>query len=63
MGQDIVARLLAVVRDSITRLESSATDSWERAVLQRALAHLWSAHDELDALSTRPLGHFGGKRR
>jgi hypothetical protein len=56
MGQDTVTRLLAVVRASIAQLEESATESWERAVLQRALAHLWSAHDELDALSTRRLG-------
>jgi DNA-binding XRE family transcriptional regulator len=53
MGQDQLAQLLAVMRESITRIESSATSSAQLLVLQRALAHLWSAHDELEALSTR----------
>lgn len=53
MGQDILTKLLSVVRASITRIEASADDSDELATLHRALAHLWSAHDELEALSTR----------
>ena len=56
MGQDLVTKLLSGVRESIARLESSANDSYELAVLHRALAHLWSAHDELMALSTRRPG-------
>ena len=56
MRQDIVNWLLLAVRQVITRLETFASDPRERALLQRALAHLWSAHDEIDALSTRPLG-------
>jgi hypothetical protein len=56
MGQDIINWLLSAVRDAIARLERFANDPRERAVLQRALAHLWSAHDELDALSTKRLG-------
>ncbi|MDB4969798.1 MAG: hypothetical protein JWN44_5487 [Myxococcales bacterium] len=56
MGQDIVTKLLSEVRESITRIESSASDTYELAVLHRALAHLWSAHDELLALSTRRWG-------
>jgi hypothetical protein len=56
VGQDNLAKLLSVVRDSISRLESSATNTDELRVLHRALAHLWSAHDELEALSTRRWG-------
>jgi hypothetical protein len=56
MGQDIVNWLLSAVRDAIARLETFASDPRERVMLQRALAHLWSAHDELDALSTRRPG-------
>ena len=53
MGQDILTKLLQVVRESIVHVRATASDSFEQAVLQRALAHLWSAHDELEALSTR----------
>lgn len=56
MGQDILAKVLSVVRESIAHIESSATDTYELAVLHRALAHLWSAHDELDSLSNRRWG-------
>jgi len=52
----MLTRLLSGVRESIARLELSANDSYELAVLHRALAHLWSAHDELMALSTRRWG-------
>jgi hypothetical protein len=59
VGQDIVTKLLWVVRESIVHIQSTATDSYELAVLRRALAHLWSAHDELEALSTRRWGRGG----
>jgi hypothetical protein len=59
MVQDIVTRLLSAVRESIARLAASAEEPWELAVLRRALAHLCSAQDELDALSTRRLGRGG----
>jgi hypothetical protein len=59
VGQDLLAKLLSGVRESIARLELSANDSYELAVLHRTLAHLWSAHDELMALSTRRWGQGG----
>ena len=45
MGRHDLQELMNLLRASIARLSESRTD--DRA-LTRALAHLWSAHDELE---------------
>jgi hypothetical protein len=44
---------MQLVRDSIVQVESSVADHGESRALTRVLAHLWSAHDELELLSDR----------
>jgi hypothetical protein len=53
MGQEMVAKLLRVIRESIARVELSSVGVPDMPVLTRVLAHLWSAHDELEALASR----------
>jgi hypothetical protein len=48
MARDELMELMARVRSSIASLTARASD--DRA-LTRAMAHLWSAHDELELLS------------
>jgi hypothetical protein len=53
MGRHDLTELMLALRDSIARLaESRGSD--ERA-LRRALAHLWSAHDELELFTQEQL--------
>lgn len=54
MSQQTIAQLLQTVRESIARAESSTTQPPDR-VLQRVLAHLWSAYDELELLAAQRL--------
>lgn len=54
MARQDLLELMVAVRNSIARLtQSPAAD--ERT-LSRALAHLWSAHDELELLANERLG-------
>jgi hypothetical protein len=53
MSQDVIKQMLAGIRESIDELQASAGAEPSRAV-KRVLAHLWSAHDELE-LSRRDL--------
>lgn len=50
MGNDVLAKLMQAVRESIERVQSSAPQSADRGVA-RVLAHLWSAYDELELLA------------
>lgn len=52
MGRNDLYELMAALRASIARLTESRTE--DRA-LTRALAHLWSAVDELEMLSDERL--------
>lgn len=47
MSQDVVTRMMKAIRDSIAQVQTSAGDAQDRAIT-RALAHLWSAYDELE---------------
>jgi hypothetical protein len=47
MSQDTVTMMMMLIRESIDQLQTSASAAPDRAVT-RALAHLWSAHDELE---------------
>lgn len=56
MSDDVLAKLMRAVRESIERVRASAPDQQDRGVT-RVLAHLWSAHDELELLvRTRSAG-------
>jgi len=50
MNQETIAQLIGAVKESIARAEASKSPPSDRA-MQRVLAHLWSALDELDLLS------------
>jgi hypothetical protein len=54
MSQDVVTMMMKLIRESIEQMQTSVGVEPDRA-LTRVLAHLWSAHDELD-LCRRP-GH------
>jgi hypothetical protein len=51
MSQETIAQLIRAVKESIARAEASKSEPSDR-VMHRVLAHLWSALDELDLLST-----------
>ena len=53
MGRGDLNELMNALRASIARLTNSGTTR-DRA-LTRALAHLWSAHDELELLTQERL--------
>jgi hypothetical protein len=59
----MVAKLLRVIRESIARVELSAVGVSEVPVLTRVLAHLWSAHDELESLASRYHAETKGAHR
>ncbi len=48
MGHKMTAELMRAVRESIERVQSSTAIVPEDRTLTRALAHLWSAYDELE---------------
>ena len=48
MAREDLMKLIAAVRASITQLTESRTT--EERTVTRALAHLWSAYDELELL-------------
>jgi hypothetical protein len=54
MAQDDLTKLMAAVRASIARLTESRLT--EERPITRALAHLWSAHDELELLMRDRVG-------
>ncbi len=47
MSQDVVTMMMTAIRESIARVQTSAGAQPDRA-MTRVLAHLWSAHDELE---------------
>ncbi|HEX8953058.1 MAG TPA: hypothetical protein VF945_14485 [Polyangia bacterium] len=53
MGRQDLHELMTALRASIARLAESRTA--DERTLTRALAHLWSAHDELELLSDERL--------
>jgi hypothetical protein len=56
MSHEIMASLKQMLRDSIERLQSSTVSSPNNRALTRALAHLCSAHDEMDRFArARPI--------
>lgn len=54
MARQDLLKLMVAVRESIERLSQSPLA--EERTLARALAHLWSAHDELELLANERLG-------
>jgi hypothetical protein len=46
--------LLSRIRDSIDQAASALPDARDQRAITRVLAHLWSAHDELELLSRGP---------
>jgi hypothetical protein len=50
MGEQRWAELMRAIRNAITQCEDSEGEEMEQRVLVRVLAHLWSAHDELELL-------------
>jgi len=59
MSQDVVTMMMKVIRESIAQVQTSAGEAPDRA-LTRVIAHLWSAHDELELCRrdghARPIG-------
>lgn len=54
MAREDLIKLIAAVRASIAQLTASRTT--DERTMTRALAHLWSAHDELELMMRdRPL--------
>ena len=57
MSQKTIAEILHALRDSIARAKTSTpTSTMEESdpTVERVLAYLWSAHDELERLSAHP---------
>lgn len=48
MSHETTAILMRAVRESIERVQSTTTLVPEDRALVRALAHLWSAYDEIE---------------
>lgn len=48
MSHEVTASLMQAVRESIERVQSSTAFVPDDRTLTRALAHLWSAYDELE---------------
>ncbi len=60
MSQDVVTMMMTAIRDSIARVQTSAGAEPDRA-LTRVLAHLWSAHDELELCRRDARPRDGGR--
>ncbi len=56
MSYKTTALLLTTLRKTIQKMESDAPNA---ATLSRALEHLWSAYDQLDAIANVQLGGGG----
>jgi hypothetical protein len=63
MGVQRRAQLMRGIRLAIAQLEDSLVENAEERALVRALAHLWSAHDEIELLSPAEELRPGGQRR
>ena len=50
MSQHTRSELIRTIRQSIARLETLAQATHDERMLQRVLAYLWMAHDELEQL-------------
>ena len=50
MDEDLLRRLMRSVMESIVHVQGSAVSAPEARAIDRVLAHLWSAHDELELL-------------
>ena len=50
MDEDLLRRLMRSVMESIVHVQGSAVSAAEARAIDRVLAHLWSAHDELELL-------------
>jgi hypothetical protein len=55
MSHETIAQLLKSIRESIARTESSSRQHQDERVVKRVLAHLWSAHDELELMTAQRL--------
>lgn len=47
MSQDVIKTMLKLIREAIAHVQTSADNEPDRA-LTRVMAHLWSAHDEVE---------------
>ena len=54
MSYETTANLMRMLRDSIERVQSSKVSVDDNRALARALAHLWSAHDEIALFARTP---------
>jgi hypothetical protein len=55
MSYAMTANLMRAVRESIERVESTTASAPDDRTLSRALAHLWSAYDELELFARERL--------